>query len=433
MFRRVATSLALAAMLGAPAHAQLRLPSLPSLPSVPSLPPPSQVAPAVTRNVPAVNELVHVRQARIGDMLRRRSDLIEADAAGEPAVRGHLLVTSPSPALMAAAQNEGYAVVRERRLEALDLSIVTLRAPAGWDTRRALQRLRALDPEAVIDLDHLYLDSGETGVPLHGVAAATAGAITTPVKIGLIDAGIETDHPLLRQAAITAWGCGSRKIPSAHGTAVASLLVGRGERFRSAAPGATLYAADVYCDDPIGGSIEAVAAALAWLIGEQVPIVNISLVGPANRALERVVRRATAKGVLLVAAVGNDGPAAAALYPAAYPDVVAVTAVDARGQVLPEACRGPHVAFAAPGADMAAAGVGNGTYTTPRGTSFAAPLVTGLLAASLRTPDSTAANLAVAALARRAIDAGAPGRDVVFGHGIVARELRTDPAVVMRP
>jgi subtilisin family serine protease len=416
----------------APVHAQLRgLPSLPSLPGAATLP--SQALPPVTRNVPTVNDLVRVRQQRIGEMLRRRGDLVETDAAGEPAVRGQLLVTSPSAALLAAARAEGYAVVRERRLEALDLSITTLRAPAGWDTQRALQRLRELDPGANVDLDHLYLDSGETGLPRQGVAAAAAPAAGgAPVKVGLIDAGVETAHPLLRHASITAWGCGGRKVASAHGTAVASLLVGRGEHFRSAAPGAALYAADVYCEDPIGGSVEAVAAALAWLIGEQVPVVNISLVGPANRALALVVRRAAARGVLLVAAVGNDGPAAPPLYPAAYPDVVAVTAVDARGRVLPEACRGPHVAFAAPGADMAAAGVGDGPYTAPRGTSFAAPLVTGLLAASLHAGDAAAASLAVAALVRQAEDAGAPGRDVVYGHGIVARELRTDPAVVMR-
>jgi hypothetical protein len=139
----------------------------------------------------------------------------------------------------------------------------------------------------------------------------------------LIDAGVETAHPLLRHASITAWGCGGRKVASAHGTAVASLLVGRGEHFRSAAPGAALYAADVYCDDPIGRLHRGGGRGrLAWLIGEQVPVVNISLVGPANRALELVVRRAAARGVLLVAAVGNDGPAAPPLYPAAYPDVV---------------------------------------------------------------------------------------------------------------
>jgi subtilisin family serine protease len=171
--------------------------------------------------------------------------------------------------------------------------------------------------------------------------------------------------------------------------------------------------------------------AIGWLLGEQVPVVNISLVGPANRVLELVVKKAASKGLLLVAAVGNDGPAAPPLYPAAYPDVVAVTAVDARGKVIPEACRGPHVAFAAPGSDMAVAGLGRGGFASARGTSFAAPLVAGMLAQTMPSPDITAARSAVAGLARTAVDAGAPGRDDVYGYGIVASDLRTEPAVVM--
>jgi subtilisin family serine protease len=351
-------------------------------------------------------------------------------------VRGELILSSPSAALLAAARADGFALVRERTLAGLDLQIVTLHAPPGWDTPRALRRLREIDPQAAVDFNHLYLESGDVSGP---AAAARAESAAAPrksepggkPKVGLIDGGVETDHPALRGASVHAWGCGSTKIASAHGTAVASLLVGRADRFRSAAPQATLYAADVYCNDPVGGSVEAVAAAIGWLLGEEVRVVNISLVGPANRMLEQVVKKASSKGMLLVAAVGNDGPAAPPLYPAAYAEVVAVTAIDARGVVIPEACRGAHVAFAAPGSEMAVAAIGSVAYATARGTSFAAPLVAGLLAASMRSPDPSAANLAVMSLARTAIDAGAPGRDVVYGHGIVGRELRTEPALVM--
>ena len=108
-----------------------------------------------------------------------------------------------------------------------------------------------------------------------------------------------------------------------------------------------------------------------------------------------------------------------------------MTGVDARSQVLPEAGRGPQVAFAAPGADMAVAGSAGAAYTRARGTSFAAPLVAGLLAASLREPDAAKAALAVAALARSAIDLGAAGRDPVYGHGLVGRTLRIEPSLVM--
>ncbi len=419
------------------AQAQLRLPSLSNLPNLStlSLPNPGQLTQQARRDVAPAVDLTRLRQQRIGEMLRQRSELIEADPAGEPMVRSELVLSSPSESLMTAARGEGFTVSRERTLDSLDLQFVTVRAPTGWDTPRALRRLQELDPKATVDFNHLYLESGELG-PRAAARPASASAPLPALpgpkfKVGLIDGGVETQHAALREASIHAWGCGGTKIASAHGTAVASLLVGHADRFRSAAPQATLYAADVYCNDPIGGSIEAVAAALAWLLSEEVPVVNISLVGPANRTLEQVVKRATAKGMLIVAAVGNDGPASPPLYPAAYADVVAVTAIDARGLVIPEACRGPHVAFAAPGSDMAVAHAASNGFTIARGTSFASPLVAGILAASVHMPDSSAAQLAVVALARRAADAGAPGRDAVYGYGIVARELRTEPAFVM--
>ena len=444
--KRILPFIATALLALAPLHAssQLRLPSLPSLPSLPNaaLPGTGPLTQQIRRDVAPVVDLTGLRKQRIADILSQRRGLVEADPAGEPIVLRELVLDEPSAALLAAAQAEGFTIVRERTLAGLELRIVTLQAPAGWDTPRALRRIQALDPQATVDFNHLYLESGEVGagrsasavspaLPTAPGALPAAAATKGTVKVGLIDGGIETDHAALKGADIHAWGCNSTKVPSAHGTAVASLLVGRADRFVSAAPQATLYAADVYCNDPVGGTVEAVAAALGWLLGEQVPVVNISLVGPPNRLLETVVKKASAKGMLLVAAVGNDGPASPPLYPAAYPEVVAVTAIDAKGNAIPEACRGPHVAFAAPGSQMAVAGPGMAGFTTARGTSFASPLVAGLLAAAVRSPDATAANLAVTALARHAIDAGAPGRDVVYGHGIVARELRTEPSYVM--
>jgi subtilisin family serine protease len=94
--------------------------------------------------------------------------------------------------------------------------------------------------------------------------------------------------------------------------------------------------------------------------------------------------------------------------------------------VLIEAARGQQVMFAAPGADMAAADSG-GKYSAVRGTSFAAPIVAGLLAQMLSTPDSSAADAAVEALSRQAIDLGAPGRDLTYGFGLVGAERFSAP------
>jgi subtilisin family serine protease len=108
--------------------------------------------------------------------------------------------------------------------------------------------------------------------------------------------------------------------------------------------------------------------------------------------------------------------------------VVGVTAVDARQHVLVEAERGPQVKFAAPGADLAAAALPHG-YALVRGTSFAAPIVAGLLARELPAPDVAGAQAAVATLAQRALDLGSPGLDPVYGYGLVGAELRNQPAL----
>jgi subtilisin family serine protease len=157
-------------------------------------------------------------------------------------------------------------------------------------------------------------------------------------------------------------------------------------------------------------------------------VINVSLVGPANRTLESVVAGAVARGYLIVAAVGNDGPAAPPLYPAAWPGVIGVTGVDARHRVLPEAERGPQVKFAAPGADMTAARTPQG-YALVRGTSFAAPIVAGVLAQMLRSPDKAAAEQALADLERRALHLGSPGVDPVYGYGLVGADLAPAPAL----
>jgi subtilisin family serine protease len=183
----------------------------------------------------------------------------------------------------------------------------------------------------------------------------------------------------------------------------------------------------VYCDSPAGGSALQIGAALAWMAKSKVGVVNVSLVGPPNEALRRAVAAMVARGHLLVAAVGNDGPAAPPLYPASYPGVVGVTGVDRRGRALPEAARGPQVMFAAPGSRMVSAAPGSPPFRQVRGTSFAAPIVAALLAARLAHPDPAGAQAAVATLAKEAV----PGAErESTGHGIVGAGLRIDPSAL---
>lgn len=431
--------------IGGLARAQVPLPQV-QLPSLPTEPLDRTVNGALERADP--QRLRAPRQLKIRNLLRTNRTVLEADPRGAPIIRKEVIALSPTPAALDRARAAGFAVGRTRSLAGLDVSIVVLLAPQGMSTRRALERLRREDPDGTYDFNHVYLESGgieatsidaETPRPLASgnragrevtpAIAATGAAFDTAAsgaltpRIGLIDGGIQRSHSVFNRVKVHEHGCTGGAVPSAHGTAVASLLVGQSDAFRGAAPGAELFAADVYCGLATGGALDSVAEAFAWMAREQVPVINISLVGPANVLLERIIGAVVARGHIVVAAVGNDGPSAPPLFPAAYPKVVAVTAVDAKRRVLVEACRGKHVDFSAPGANMSAAAI-EAPFAVVRGTSFAAPIVAGLLARQVLNVDTAQAEAGIAALIAQATDLGAPGADKIYGIGLVGDELR---------
>ncbi len=415
------------------ALAQIRLPSV-NLPGSPL----GQVGGELLRDplgrLPVVRDLPSVRalrDAQVRGLLRKHADVLEADPRGEPVVRQEILAWSPSPAGLAAAQAAGMLVVEQRQLEGLDEVIVVLRVPAGMASAAALAQLRALDPAGSYDFNHVYTGSG-VGANRDSSPPARKAAPATPRKpgtmaVGLVDSGVDTNHEVFAEAAVAHWGCGNATHPDAHGTAVAALMVGHSRSFRGVAPKASLYAADIYCNSGTGGSADKIAGALAWMAREQVPVINMSIVGPPNQTLERVVGAMVKRGYLLVAAVGNDGPAADPLYPASYPGVVGVSAVDKRGRVLPEAGRGKQVMFAAPGNHMVSANIGNPSYKQVRGTSFAAPIVAAMLASQHGTPDAAAAARAISTLATQAAGNRPGEANNETGLGIVGQQFRIDP------
>ena len=433
---RALLCLLIASVAANSARAQLRLPVAP-------LPPlPIQKLQTVGQTVGQVGagtleQLSAVRRTLIANLVRQNPRTVATDPHGNPIVRGELLAYSPTAEAIDAARAGGFVIAREQASGDPEIHLVVLQPPASINLAKALRQLRAADPAGIYDFNHLYTGVGYSVGPAGEPAAApvpdtppqnlAANRADHPaVRVGLIDSGIEASHPVFNDAQIHPWGCDGRILPSAHGTAVASLLVGQSSSFHGMLDRAELYAADVYCNAPTGGAVDALAAAFAWLAQQRVAVINVSLVGPDNAALAQIVRTLTSRGYLLVAAVGNDGPAAAPLYPASYPHVVGVTAVDSHRRVLIEAARGTQVMFAARGADMSAADMG-GKYSAIRGTSFAAPIVAALLAQTLSTPDSSAGNAALESLAQSAIDLGPPGRDLTYGFGLVGAD-RTDLA-----
>jgi subtilisin family serine protease len=413
----------------APAMAQLGGLGLPGLPELGRLPVdlPSRLPAIDTRLAPP--DLRGLRQALIIERLRRHPDVLDRDPAGALILRQQLLAAPSTPVARTAVLAGPVQLLDEPVLDGLDLRWLLLRPHPGVPLARLLAQWRQADPDGFYDYQHIYLGSGvvaQAATPPAGPSAVLLGT-DHGLRVGLVDSGVDDQHPALRAARVLRHGCDGTPHPAAHGTAVASLLVGRANHFAGALPGGQLFAADIYCDAADGGSVLALTQALAWLAREQVGVINISLVGPPNALLQRAVAALQARGHLVVAAVGNDGPAAPPLYPASWPGVVGVTGVDTRRRVLVEAGRGPQVMLAAPGADTAAAAQGSADYLPVRGTSFAAPLVAGLLARRLPRPDPAGATQALAALVGEARDLGSPGRDDTYGRGLVGEALRSDP------
>ena len=369
----------------------------------------------VTQPIGAVTatagQLAQLRKERLALLIKTYRKELDRDEQGQPVRKGQLIVADPNPASLSVAARAGFRVIADEQLGELGLRIVTLAIPRGMTAREGMSRLRAAAPELQADYNHVFEPAGGALSPVGRRLAASAPVPGT--RIAMIDGGVAS-HPSLARAGIEQRGFAGPAQPTGHGTAIGSLLVGDQGSFRGAARGAQLFVGDVYGGSPAAGSATTIIRALGWAASKKPAVINISLVGPGNHAMARAIAAIQARRIAVVAAVGNDGPAAPHQYPASYPGVIAVTGVDGRDRALREAGRSAHLDFAAPGADLVAALPGNG-YTPVRGTSFAAPFVAARLAATGST----------ARLAAEAV----PGKGKV-GRGIVCRACRVLPKMV---
>src|SRR5258708_21311076 len=261
---------AAAAQVGLPA---VRLPPVPGV-TLPNLPAAGVLdidksAAALAGEVDP-RRLRELRALRVRELLRRHRDVLEADPHGAPMVRGEILALSPSTAALQAAGGAGFSVVREDSFAELGTHIVVLHASGS--TARALARLQRLDPAGVYDFNHVYADSGGVGLAAPGAAQPAPGGVgrapaaegVVAIRVGLIDSGVDVTHEVFSGITVQQHGCSSA-VPAEHGTAVASLMVGRASAFHGAAPGSTLYAVDVFCGPAPRGAVDSVAEAFAWL------------------------------------------------------------------------------------------------------------------------------------------------------------------------
>ena len=247
------------------------------------------------------------------------------------------------------------------------------------------------------------------------------------IAVAVIDTGVDGTHPELQQRLVEQRDFTGRGYSAdAHGTGVAAIIAaarGNGIGASGLAPAVRLHSFKA-CQPRNQGGLAAqcwsssLIQALDAAIGQNIPLINMSLGGPPSPLLQRLVEAAAARGLLVVAAAGNGGPNASPLYPAAWPQALAVTAVDPDRQLYPLANRGAYVAIAAPGVDLITAAPGAGQPLLS-GTSMASAHLTGVAALLLQLAPDTPPLALAALLQRYSEDLGTPGRDTEFGAGLL--------------
>lgn len=249
-------------------------------------------------------------------------------------------------------------------------------------------------------------------------------ALGRKVAIAVIDSRVDAAHPDLKGAVVRSFDAAGGAPDTAldfHGTAVAGIIRARGI-VEGVAPEAEILAVRAFRISRPGAQPEtntyALLTAVDWAVRNGAKVLNMSFTGPRDAALQEALEAADQKGVILIAAAGNAGPKAAPAFPAAYPGVIAVTAVDEADRRYQHANRGSYIAVAAPGVDILAP-VERGRHSYLSGTSFAAAYVSGIAALLLERNPNLDARALAELVATGADDLGPAGRDDDFGAGRV--------------
>lgn len=360
-----------------------------------------------------------------------------------------VLAVNASKQTVERAKSLGFKAKASTSLSSLDFAVTTLLPPQGMSAVDAQALLSRELPAASFAPNQKYRIY-KTASSTRTLPAGTRAASVTPgaaacgddrcfasnvigwrpelrscasgVKIGVIDTSVDTAHPAFagKKLQLKHFGREGTRGPDWHGTGITALLAGDAlSGTPGLIPNASFLVADIFhadADDEPASDTISMLRAFDWLESKGVKIINMSLSGPPDDLIRKAIEKLAAKGVLLVAAAGNDGPAAGPSYPAAYDQVIAVTAVNRDLQSYRYANRGAYIDVAAPGVSIWTALPGSqGGYHS--GTSFATPYVTAALATLYPRLASKTPQAALQQITYR--DLGTPGPDPIYGQGLL--------------
>jgi len=363
-------------------------------------------------------------KSRTSPFSRGEPSKFNPDTAVEP---GELVLSNPPRGYENKIRSAGFQIIEQVRLRNLGLSIARIKSPDGMSRDDAIRAIGRILPGATVDANILF-DPSQGPASGSSPRAKAGWQNLAPncgqgLTIGQIDSGVDLGHPALqgRDIVYKAFTKPGRQ-PAApdHGTSIAGVLVGN-PKWGGLMPGAKLYAANMFEINEKGktvGSAVGLIRAVDWMISQKVDVVNLSIAGGDNRIVRQAFDIAKKNNLLLIAAVGNWGRSDKPAFPAAYDHVIGVTAIKNGGLVYAHANSGNYVDFAEPGVQIYVATPGGGGKEES-GTSFAVPYVTVMGAILANAGKVVTAESLRTILKGATTDLGKPGKDNIFGYGLI--------------
>ncbi len=340
------------------------------------------------------------------------------------------------------ARQLGLSVITSQNLAALGRRAYRFNLPSGRNVRDMIRALEANSIVAVAQPNYRFR-LGQAGLApasapsdtpeltqrgdpaqymmgkLH-LAEAHRLADGRNILVAVIDSEVDRDHSELRNSIAARFSTSDdADRPHSHGTAMAGAIASR-DRLLGVAPSARILAIRAFSEsnNTAESTTFSILKSIDHAVNQGAKVINMSFAGPPDPSLHRTLKAAAEKGVILIAAAGNAGPKSPPLFPAADPNVIAVTATDSSDRVFKMANRGPHIEVAAPGVDILAPAPEAG-YQMSTGTSIATAHVSGVVALMLeKDPTLTPADVRQI-LQTTARDLGPKGKDPNFGWGLV--------------
>jgi subtilisin family serine protease len=347
-------------------------------------------------------------------------------------VSNEILMDMPADAVGGIASRHPVTLVESTTLQLTGRTLYRWRIEDGSPPAAMIRTICGGEPARLVvraQVNSLYAPAQQEAVPVNAeqyapqkpeLPEAHRLATGNRVPIAVIDSEVDASHPDLAGAITGNFEASAAdERPHPHGTGMAGVIAAR-RNMLGTAPRSGLLTVRAFSTraNTVEGTTFNILKGLDWAAEHGARVVNMSFAGPSDPGLRDALQKAYRKGIVLIAAAGNAGPNSPPLFPAADPNVIAVTATDSDNRLFRGANRGNYIAVAAPGVDILAPAP-DGTYQLTTGTSIAAAEVSGIAALLIeRNPSLTPGDVRKI-LMDTAKDLGPKGRDRDYGAGLV--------------